>query len=130
MKISKELVMGCLAAVEMWVHGRDHEQEHKEQVAMIDHIRGAVKDIESVHFDYQEYDSFGVTPKLWVFWDHNTLKLSDRQAHDALFYGEPRIKMYVNRGGLWIRPYTMYPGEERIVARRLREVLTSGGAIS
>ena len=41
--------------------------------------------------------------------------------------GDPPI--YIGRGGyrdeLWVTPVTLQPGEEVVVARRLREVLTA-----
>lgn len=127
MKISKELVMGCLAAVEMWAHGRDHEQEQADRVAMLNHIQQTLESVDTVHFDFEEYDQFGITPKLWIFWDQEKLGISSKEAHDQMYNGKPRVKMYMSRGGLWVRSYTLQAGEERIVARRLKEVLTGGG---
>lgn len=125
MKISKDVVMGALAAMELWVHGRDHRKEWEQQVAMIEYIQKELEDIHTVHFEYQDYDQFGVTPILWIMWDADECGITAVEAHDALVNGEPGIKTNVDRGGLWIRPYTMKPGEERVVAQRIREVLTA-----
>lgn len=123
MKVDKGEIVGCIAALEWWIYGRDHEGEWKQWEGYIKHISDAITDIPTVHTEVVQPGRPNVTPTLSITWNEQSIGLSLRQVHNKLLNGEPRIKMAVNDNGLSVNPYMMEPEEERIVAKRLRQIL-------
>ena len=62
-------------------------------------------------------------PYLRVKWDQRKLGLSYSECYKALQDGEPRIEVNNTERGLELASYNLFPGEERIVGMRLREIL-------
>jgi len=123
MKVDKGEIVGCIAALEWWIYGRDHEGEWKQWEGYIKHIGDAITDIPTVRTKVVQPGRINVTPTLSITWDEQSIGLSPQQVHNKLLNGEPRIKMAVNDNDLSVNPYMMEPGEERIVAKRLRQIL-------
>jgi L-seryl-tRNA(Ser) seleniumtransferase len=124
MKASKEEVMGLLAAVEMWVR-RDHDAEWKEWERRMEFVGDAVKDLDSVTLEVSQPGRSNVTPVLKIQWDAASLGIDGAGVARELSQGEPRIEVFHGESSIPINPYMMEDGEERIVATRLREILTS-----
>ncbi|MCD6521000.1 MAG: aminotransferase class V-fold PLP-dependent enzyme, partial [Anaerolineae bacterium] len=124
MKAGKEEIMGLLAAVEAWILGRDHEAEWRMWEGFLERIRQAVADLPSVQTRIDQPGIANVAPTLVITWDPAVLHCTPAQIHEELFYGEPRIAMHLLRDGLRVMPYMMEKGDDEIVARRLRELLS------
>ncbi len=140
MKVGKEEVMGCLAAVEAWTTmdlgalNRLWEQRVKRIAALVETVPGVSTDIK-IPEDGNRY------PTLTVHWDEPGWKFSVADCDKQLRDGEPRIEVltasnpsYVTaliekdpkrppENRLQIISMTMQSGEELIVGRRLREIL-------
>src|SRR6266446_970690 len=142
MKVGKEEVMGCLAAVEAWgkmdlaALNRQWNERVKRIAALVETVPGVTTDIQ-IPEDGNRY------PTLTVHWDepawHFTVADCDRQLRD----GEPRIEVLTasnpsmvaavverdsktpRNNRLQIISMTMQPGEDLIVGRRLREILSA-----
>jgi uncharacterized pyridoxal phosphate-dependent enzyme len=142
MKVGKEEVMGCLAAVEAWTKmdlealNGQWNQRVKRIAALVETVPGVTTEIK-IPVDGNRY------PTLTVRWDEAawnfTVADCDRQLRD----GEPRIEVLtasnpslvpavVEKGPktprenrLQIISMTMQPGEDLIVGRRLREILSA-----
>lgn len=142
MKVGKEEVMGCLAAVETWgkmdleALNREWNMRVKRIAALVETVPGVTTDI-TVPKDGNRY------PTLTVRWDEAGWNFSvadcDRQLRD----GEPRIEVLTasnpsmvsavmerdpktpRNNRLQIISMTMQSGEELIVGRRLREILSA-----
>lgn len=127
MKVGKEEIMGLLAAVEMWINGRDHDAEWKEWEGWITTISDRITSIPTVTTEVAQPSRSNVAPTLSIAWDVNTVKVTNRDVQKTLLDGEPRIQIPLRGDGLSVMPYMMSPGEDEIVARRLHEVL-SGAA--
>lgn len=125
MKVGKEEIMGLLAAVEMWINGRDHDAEWKEWEGWISTISDRVTSISTVTTEVAQPSRSNVAPTLSIAWDVNTVKVTNREVQKTLLEGEPRIQIPLSGDGLSVMPYMMSPGEDEIVARRLHEVLSS-----
>ena len=48
MKVGKEEIMGALAAMELWVNGRDHEAEWKEWERKLNYVSDAIRSVPTV----------------------------------------------------------------------------------
>jgi len=125
MKCGKEEIMGCLAALDLWINGRDHEAERREWLRRFDYITEEITKIPTVGTEVLEpRGRSNVAPRLSITWDRDTVKIAPEEVSRRLMEGEPRIKMPAGRNGMTIMSYMTEPGDEIHIARRLREVLS------
>lgn len=122
LKVSKETYIGMLAAVERYVKV-DHDAEWKFWQSQIDHVKSVVEGISGVTSGYVPKEVINHVPRLWVQWDEKAFNFSREDCFNALRDGDPSIVPLRTPMGVTIVPWMMVPGQERIVARRLREVL-------
>jgi L-seryl-tRNA(Ser) seleniumtransferase len=132
-KVGKEEIVGLLTAVEIYLNGRDHEAERKEHHAMLERVARRLEGLDTVVTEYATNDDYSHSPRLTVQWDEKALGLSLQDVMTALEEGEPGIiatdmTEYVPPWkGVGIFPYNLRPGEEILVADRLREILERRG---
>jgi len=125
MKVGKEEIMGLLAAVELWINGRDHEAEWSEWERRLHYISDCITIIPTVKTKVVLPGRSNVAPTLSITWEQNNVKITPREIQKILLNGEPRIQVPLSGRGLSIMPYMMEHGEERTVGERLHEVLSS-----
>src|SRR5438093_5492899 len=133
LKVGKEEIMGMLAAVEMW-YRRDHKAEWRAWEGYLGEIARAVETVPGVRTEVRQPTSLSNrAPQLRVAWDGTALRITGREAYDLLLDGNPRIILAGSSGddrsgaaasSMTVMPWMMNPGEEKIVAARLREVLS------
>jgi len=132
MKVGKEEAMGMLMAVEMWVK-RDHDAEWAEWTSWLEHIADRVAVIDGVTTRIvQPRGLSNHTPSLRILWDRDRAGISGETVSQMLFDSDPRITLSAvdadrvpEQTGISVNPYMLSPGNERIVADRLYEVLSS-----
>ncbi len=122
LKVSKETMIGMVAAVERYLKV-DHAAEWNAWKAQVDHIKGVVEKIADVECGYVPREITNHVPRLWVKWDEKAFNLSREECFQALQEGEPSIVALRTPLGVTIVTWMMVPGEEKIVAVRLKEVL-------
>ena len=123
MKAGKEEIMGLLAAVEQWV-ARDHDAEWKAWEGYLQTVIDAVGPLPSIRTTIRKPDRSNVAPVLHIDWDTSEIDIEPDEVVTELSDGEPRIEIGGGGGGgLSIMPYMMEPGEDALVAARLREIL-------
>ena len=129
MKVGKEEAMGMLAAVEMWTK-RDHEAEWNTWMSWLKHIADAAEQIGDVTADIQETKELSNhTPVLTIRWNTDKIGVTGPDIEHTLFTSEPRITLFgrpstTSEGVISINAYMMCPGDEKIVAERLRAELS------
>ena len=142
MKVGKEEVMGCLAAVEAW--GKmDLEALNAQWNTRVKRIAALVETVPGVTTDVQIPADGNRYPTLTVHWDEAGWNFTVADCDRKLREGEPRIEVLtasnpsmvpavVERDSktprtnrLEIISMTMQPGEDLIVGRRLREILSA-----
>ena len=129
MKVGKEEVVGLIAALDMWVNHRDHKAEYRAWERNLGFIAKAVTKIPGVSAEIIRPDArSNVAPRLSISWDAAKVRISPNDAHTALREGNPRIWMPAAAGGLSIMSYMMEKGDEKVVARRLRDIFTAAKA--
>jgi L-seryl-tRNA(Ser) seleniumtransferase len=124
MKAGKEEIMGLLAAVEQWVK-RDHAAEWKQWEGYLRTITEAVSSLPSIRTSIRQPGRSNVAPVLDIQWDQTRIALTPGDVERQLSAGNPRIELSSGAHGVSIMPYMMEPGEDAIVAQRLRAVLES-----
>lgn len=122
LKIAKETMIGMVAAVERYVKV-DHAAEWKEWARQIDYMRSVIDKVPGVETGYVPREITNHVPRLWVKWDEKAFNFSREDCFKALQDGEPSIVALRTPMGVTIVPWMMAPGQEKIVARRLRAVL-------
>lgn len=128
MKVNKEEVIGMYAALEHYLQ-YDHDKEWKEWENRVATIDAAVKNISGVTTETVVPPLGNVTPTLHVRWDKTKVKRTTKALQEGLRNGDPSIEV-VNNGDehISITTWVMKAGEEKLVAKRLKEELVKGTA--
>ena len=121
MKVNKEEMLGMLAAIELYV-GKDHDKEGKEFEKRAETIRSAAAAIPGAKAEIFVPEVANHVPHVRITWDGADSKAAAAVV-TALRDGEPSIATRSEEGALVIGVWMMRTGEDKIVARRLREVL-------
>jgi L-seryl-tRNA(Ser) seleniumtransferase len=139
MKVGREEMIAMLVAVESWVK-RDHDAEWKQWIARCQHIADRVSKIPGVTATVRTEPGgrSNRSPNVSVRWTAKQLGLTGQDVSRILNETEPRIMLGGGGGGgggqaqnqagdtgISMVPSTMAPGDERVVANRLYEVLTA-----
>jgi L-seryl-tRNA(Ser) seleniumtransferase len=122
-KVNKEELVGMLAALELFLD-RDHEAVWKDWEARCSRIAAAVGQIRTVRTETFVPEIANAVPHLRVTWDETALGMTPAQVSEKMRAGEPSIEVRPGaREALEIGVWMLEPGEDEVVARRLREVL-------
>ena len=152
MKVGKEEIMGCLAAVEAWMR-KDLASLNKEWDAKLRKIIKLVETVDGVTTEVRTPPGGNRYPTLTVRWDEEAFRFTVADCVKQLSEGEPRIEVLsannpslvpaVREGDnktpkpepdpktaapkdrLQIVPSTLQPGEELLIGKRMREVLAA-----
>lgn len=123
MKVNKEEILGMMVAVESYIK-RDHAAEWREWEKRIKVVADSVASIPSIENSTLVPPIANHVPHLVLKWDQAKVKIGYPEAVKRLREGEPSIEVTPgHRDQLVISVWMLQPGEERIVARRVREVL-------
>lgn len=127
LKVTKEEIVGTLAAVEVWRAGRDIEDDFKEWKRWYAHIAERITKVSGVTAEVVPPVRGGPFPTLNVSWDKRKVALTAGEVGRQMLDGEPRIMTHASGEGtsFLIRPVAMKPGEYQVVAERLFQVLSS-----
>ena len=141
MKVGKEEIMGCLAAVETWLKMDVPKlnQEWGARVQRIATLVGTVPGVETKVFTPEENQC----PTLSISWDQKAWRYSTADCAKQLLEGTPGIAVLTEDNPsdvlsqkpnaakpprkddkLQIVSMTLRPGEEIIVGKRLKQLLT------
>ncbi len=129
-KVGKEEIVGLLTALEIFL-AKDHDAERKEWHAMLGRAAARLKGAPTVFTEFIPNNDFSHSPRLSVQWDEAKFGVSLTQMVERLRAGTPSIEASDMRSfnppwkGLGIFPYNLKPGEEIVIADRVREILGS-----
>jgi L-seryl-tRNA(Ser) seleniumtransferase len=126
-KVGKEEIVGLWTAVELYLK-RDHKAEWRDWESRVRDIARTLAGLRGVKTETFTPDIANESPHLRVSWDEKLLPMKNQQAAKLLRDGEPRIEIRPSAGDkpmLEIAVWMLNPGEHRIVARRVRDVLIS-----
>ena len=122
MKVNKEEMVGMLAALELFV-AKDHDKEGREFERRADVIRSAAASVSGVKAEIFVPEVANHVPHVRVTWDATAKPLKGAAVVRAMLDGEPSIAIRSEGESLVVGVWMMQPGEEKIVARRLRQEL-------
>lgn len=128
MKINKEEIFGMYVALEKYIN-QDHDKEWKEWETGIAHIENAVKKIEGITTEIHVPPLGNHTPTLRITWDKERIKVTDKELREAMRFGNPSIELGGGTANsVNVTVFMLKPGQEKIVATRLKEELTKATA--
>jgi len=123
-KVNKEEVLGMYVALESYIH-QDHDKEWKEWEAATAVIHQAVKPVKGVTAEIKVPALGNITPTLHISWDPQTVNLTGKDLQERMRNGEPSIEVGdVQERQIAVTVWMLKPGQEKIVATRLREELS------
>jgi len=122
LKVNKEEMLGMLAAVEVYVK-KDHARERAEFDKRAEVIRKAAAAVPGVTAEVFVPEVANHVPHIRVSWDATAKGMTAANVVQALREGEPSIGTRNEGDALVIGVWMMRPGDDAIVARRLRQVL-------
>ena len=139
MKVGREEMIAMVVAVDSWVK-RDHAAEWKEWIGRCQFIADRVSKVTGVTASVKREPDEGLSnrsPSVTLRWESSTLGITGQEAADTLYNTEPRITMNAARNGrrsqdtdvpgdtgVSIVVSMMAPGDEKIVAQRIVDVLS------
>jgi L-seryl-tRNA(Ser) seleniumtransferase len=127
-KVGKEEIVGLLTAVEIALK-KDEAAERRQREAVLRRVADRLAGIPTVVTEMIPNLDPSHSPRLSVQWDETKLGLTVREMVTQLREGEPAIvtadmtRFRPNWKGLGIFANQLRPGEELIVARRVRQIL-------
>ncbi len=122
MKVNKEEILAMLVAVENYLT-RDHAADWKLWESQIKLITDSAASVPGVQVENHVPAIANHVPSMRIRWDQNVVKKTPGQVRQALRDGHPSIETMGGDQSVDITTWMMNPGEERIVARRVKEVL-------
>jgi L-seryl-tRNA(Ser) seleniumtransferase len=122
LKVNKEEMLGLLAAIELYLE-TDHDAEAREFDKRAEEIRKSAVSVAGVKAEVFVPEVANHVPHVRVSWDAKAVGMTAAEAVKALRDGEPSVGSRSEGDALVFGVWMMRPGEEKIVARRLRQVL-------
>ncbi len=128
MKVNKEEMLAMMVAVELYLK-RDHAADWREWERRVKFIADYAASVPGVTTEVWVPEIANHVPHLRIRWDQEKVKITVPEVVKRLREGEPSIEVVpTSRDQLVVGVWMMEPGEERIVARRIREILRSAAA--
>jgi L-seryl-tRNA(Ser) seleniumtransferase len=121
MKVNKEEMISMLAALERFVK-MDHALENKEFERRAELIRASATAVKGVKAEVFVPPVSNHVPHIRISWDGGD-EPAAAAVVKAMKDGEPSIVIRNEKEALVVGVWMMQPGEDKIVARRLRQVL-------
>ena len=123
MKVNKEEILGMYVALDKFI-AQDHQKEWKmleERGAL---ISNAVKSVNGVTVETYAPALGNHTPTMRIGWDASKIKLTVKALQEQLRAGNPSIEVVGELNAISITTWMLKPGQEKIVAARLKEEFT------
>jgi len=138
MKVAKEEIVGLVAAVD-WFLKQDDAAIEAECRTRGNRIAKQLSTIPGVQTQIFIPEVANHVPHLLITYDQNRMKITGAEALQKMREGKPRIELNPSTGGapasaglpggpntIVVGLWMLQPGEEMVVAKRLREVLQEG----
>lgn len=138
MKVAKEEIVGLVAAVDRFLKQDDSaiEAECRQRADRIAKELSAIPTVQTQVFIPEVANH---VPHLLISYDQNRIKITGSEVMTKMRQGRPRIELNPSTGGapasaglpggpntIVVGVWMLQPGEDMIVAKRLREVLQEG----
>jgi uncharacterized pyridoxal phosphate-dependent enzyme len=123
-KVGKEEIVGMVKALESYLK-EDHEALNKEWQRRLDLISTRVKTIPGVNTAFPAPGIANHVPQLEISWDSQKVAITPKEVGSMLRQSKPSIVLEVSDKGLSMNSFMLQPGEEKIIADHLAQLLKS-----
>jgi uncharacterized pyridoxal phosphate-dependent enzyme len=140
LKVAKEEIVGLVAAID-WFLAQDDAAMEAEYRKRAERIAGQLKSIPTVQTQIFIPPVANHVPHLLVTYDQNQVKITGAEVMKKMREGSPRVELNPGTGGppasaglpggsntIVVGVWMMQPGEDLVVAKRLREVLQAAAS--
>ena len=127
-KVNKEEILAMYVALERHIK-MDHEKEWKMWEDRMAVVVNTLKSVKGAVMEVFVPDIANHTPTLHLSWDNNLINMTGRQLKERLWNGNPGIEvmgggtMGEKKDGIELSVWQLKPGQEKIVANRVKEEL-------
>ena len=131
MKVSKEDIIGVLAALEYWFGERDPAAEAQKWLDDLEVIRGKLARRPGAKGEILPPAGVDRVPRLRVEWDRARYPLDGLALRERLLSGEPRIMLDDNsatENSIAIDPFQLQPGEAAAVGEGIAAALEAAAS--
>jgi len=126
MKVSKEDIIGVVAALEVWFGERDEAAERQRWYDDCATIAEQLKQLDGVHGEVIEPQGVDKVPRLKIVWDSGRYPLDGLDLRHRVLDGEPRVMLddnSVTENSIAVDPFQLQPGEAAQVGDAVVAVL-------
>jgi L-seryl-tRNA(Ser) seleniumtransferase len=129
MKVNKEEIIGMYVALDGYIK-RDHALDWKTWEERIAVINNAVKSVPGVTTEVTVPPVANHTPSLEITWDTSKVKETRDGFGERLRKGSPSIEViaWEKENSIRLTVFMLKPGQEKVVAKRIREELLKASA--
>ena len=127
-KVNKEEILAMYVTLERHIK-MDHVKEWKMWEDRMAVVVNTIKNVKGVETEVFIPEIANYTPTLHLSWDNNLIKMTGRQLKERLWNGDPGIEvmgggtMGARKDGIELSVWQLKPGQEKIVANRVKEEL-------
>lgn len=123
-KVNKEEILAMYVALERFIN-LDHKKEWKQWEDKIAHIDNSIKSIPGISTEVVVPPTDNNMPTLLISWNPQTIRSTHTQMGERLRMGNPSVEVisWEKENSIRVGMHCLQPGEEKIVARRIKEEL-------
>jgi uncharacterized pyridoxal phosphate-dependent enzyme len=128
-KVGKEEIVGMVKALELFL-AEDHDALAREWQSRLEMISGEITKVPGVSTSFFVPDIANHVPHVRITWDGTRISLTPEQAARLLRNSKPSIVISSGEGqpGLSMNSFMLQPGEDKIVAVQLSQLLREHSA--
>jgi len=126
-KVGKEEIIGMIKALESYLK-EDQDALTKEWWRRLDYVSSEITRIAGVSTSFHIPDVANHVPHMRIDWDPRRISLAPRDASKQLRAGKPSIVLESHDSGLGMNSFMLQPGEEKIIAEHLVQLLRAHSA--
>jgi len=128
-KVGKGEIVGMVKALELFL-AEDHEALNKEWQRRLEYVSSTVTKVPGVTTEFLVPDVANHVPHMRVTWDPKRVTASPKEVSAALRQSKPSIVIGTSEhgGGLTMNSFMLQPGEEKIIAEKLTQILKAHAA--
>jgi L-seryl-tRNA(Ser) seleniumtransferase len=125
LKVGREEIIGVWLAAEKYAR-LDFAALEREMFAQAEYLHGELKKISGLDVSFAPHDRTRRVPRVIARWDEKAAGLTTAECEQQLLEGEPRIAVLrYEPQGLLFTLFMSEPGDERLVARRMRAIFAN-----
>jgi uncharacterized pyridoxal phosphate-dependent enzyme len=128
-KVGKEEIVGMIKALQLFL-AEDHDALAREWQGRLEMISGEITKVPGVSTSFFVPDIANHVPHMRITWDEARISLNPDQAEKLLRNSKPSIVISSGEGepGLSMNSFMLQPGEDKIVAAQLSQLLRAHSA--